>query len=208
MTTAKPCFARLCTICEPAPGLCGPPSRECPIVRGALLFFRVLSHQGKMKCLALPRHLNRTFEQSMESLLLPRCARSLMSSRLMRSSLPAELWSLPAFLKFVLLEMLLDAARTLIRASDPGSATQVLVRLKSLSSIGQIDWEALIEPLIAFDATLRRDPAGKLRKHGLREPRAISKARRLRCALFRLHRMRSCSVRARSCMRKHKSNHR
>ncbi len=72
----------------------------------------------------------------------------------------AELWSLPAFLKFILLEMLLDAARTLIRASDPASAAQVFVCLKSLSLIGQIDWEALIEPLIVFDAILRRDPAG------------------------------------------------
>jgi hypothetical protein len=72
----------------------------------------------------------------------------------------AELWSLPAFLKFTLLEMLLDISRTLIRTSDPRSAAQVLACLKSLNSIGQIDWEGLIEPLIAFDATLRRDPAG------------------------------------------------
>ena len=72
----------------------------------------------------------------------------------------AELWTLPALLKFTLLEMLLGTARTLIQASDPGSAEQVLIRLKSLNSIGQVDWESLIEPLIAFDATLRRDPAG------------------------------------------------
>jgi hypothetical protein len=72
----------------------------------------------------------------------------------------AELWSFPAFLKFILLEMLLDASRTFVRASAPRSGTQVIAYLKSLSTIGQIDWETLIEPLIAFDATLRRDPAG------------------------------------------------
>jgi len=71
----------------------------------------------------------------------------------------AELWGFPAFLKFILVEMLLETSRTLIRAADSRSATQVLVYLKSLNLLGHTDWETLIEALIAFDAILRRDPA-------------------------------------------------
>jgi hypothetical protein len=70
-----------------------------------------------------------------------------------------ELWSLPAFLKFILLESLLNDARILM--SLPGSAPgpSVAVHLKSLRTITHTNWTHLIEPLILFDATLRQDPA-------------------------------------------------
>ncbi|MGA2651786.1 MAG: glucoamylase family protein [Terracidiphilus sp.] len=70
-----------------------------------------------------------------------------------------ELWNLPSFLKFILLESLLNDARILM--SLPGSAPgpSVAVHLKSLRTITHTDWAHLIEPLILFDATLRQDPA-------------------------------------------------
>ncbi|MDE3186448.1 MAG: glycosyl transferase [Acidobacteriota bacterium] len=71
-----------------------------------------------------------------------------------------ELWNLPAFLQFVLLELLLGEAGALLYSHDPAAAVQTQVHLKSLRSIGHTDWSALIEPLIIFDETLRQDPAG------------------------------------------------
>ncbi len=70
-----------------------------------------------------------------------------------------ELWNISLFLKFVLLEALLDDARILMRSPDSASASSVSARIKSLVAVGYTDWTFLIEPLIVFDATLRQDPA-------------------------------------------------
>jgi cyclic beta-1,2-glucan synthetase len=70
-----------------------------------------------------------------------------------------ELWNIAAFLKFVLLEGLLDEARILLRSPDSVPVSPLSVRLKSLVAIGHTNWSFLIEPLIVFDATLRMDPA-------------------------------------------------
>ena len=70
-----------------------------------------------------------------------------------------ELWNLPAFLQFALLEMLLDEVRSLLHSQDTAAAALIQVQLKSLRTIGHTDWAALIEPLILFDAVLRQDPA-------------------------------------------------
>jgi hypothetical protein len=70
-----------------------------------------------------------------------------------------ELWNAPAFLKFILLESLLDDAHILLSLppSDPGLS--VSTHLKSLRAITHTDWAFLTEPLILFDAVLRQDPA-------------------------------------------------
>ena len=70
-----------------------------------------------------------------------------------------ELWNASAFLKFTLLELLLDDARLLLRTSDPAPGSLVAVHIKSLRAITHTDWAFLMEPLILFDATLRQDPA-------------------------------------------------
>jgi len=70
-----------------------------------------------------------------------------------------ELWNLSPFLKFVLLELLLDEARILLRSTDSVSTSQISEALRSLRSIGETDWSSVIEPLIVFDSTLRNDPA-------------------------------------------------
>ncbi|MGA2350459.1 MAG: glucoamylase family protein [Terracidiphilus sp.] len=70
-----------------------------------------------------------------------------------------ELWNIGSFLKFVLVELLLNDVRALLRSSGDVPVSQVSLRLKSLRSLSYTDWSSLIEPLIVFDATLRKDPA-------------------------------------------------
>jgi len=70
-----------------------------------------------------------------------------------------ELWNLPAFLGFSLLEALLDDLESMLHSANTEVAPAVLLRLKSLRSIDMADWTFLIEPLIVFDALLRQDPA-------------------------------------------------
>jgi cyclic beta-1,2-glucan synthetase len=71
-----------------------------------------------------------------------------------------ELWSIGAFLKFSLLEFLLEEARSLLRAPDSVPVPQLMVHIQGLRSITYADWVSLIEPLIPFDTFLRQDPAG------------------------------------------------
>jgi len=71
-----------------------------------------------------------------------------------------ELWNISSFLKFVLVESLVDNARALLRTQAANAVPSVSIRLKSLLAIGTTNWTFLIEPLIVFDATLRQDPAG------------------------------------------------
>ncbi len=71
----------------------------------------------------------------------------------------AELWSLSAFLEFVLLESVLDKAHTLLHYPGSDPVLPIDIRLKSLRSISNTEWQSLIEPLILFDGSLRQDPA-------------------------------------------------
>ena len=70
-----------------------------------------------------------------------------------------ELWSITSFLSFALLESLLVEARTLLGTPAGLQKPLISVRLRSLRIINRADWVSIIEPLIAFDATLRQDPA-------------------------------------------------
>jgi cyclic beta-1,2-glucan synthetase len=69
-----------------------------------------------------------------------------------------ELWNIGAILKFVLLEILLDEASSLSNGTIEAPA-RILIQINSLRRIGNTDWVPLIEPLIAFDAILQKDPA-------------------------------------------------
>ena len=71
-----------------------------------------------------------------------------------------ELWNIAAFLRFVLLEWILERTRTLLRSSGSAGAEALPVWLKSLRAITNADLVFLIEPLITFDALLKQDPAG------------------------------------------------
>jgi cyclic beta-1,2-glucan synthetase len=70
-----------------------------------------------------------------------------------------ELWNLPTFLQFVLLESLLNEAAMLLRSTQQATGSSLSAGLKSLRTISNTAWSPLLEPLILFDATLRRDPA-------------------------------------------------
>ncbi len=71
-----------------------------------------------------------------------------------------ELWDFPVFLKFALLEEIVDAAESQIRVPESLPISHFSVRFDSLRSVANADWPSLIEPLIGFDALLRQDPAG------------------------------------------------
>jgi cyclic beta-1,2-glucan synthetase len=70
-----------------------------------------------------------------------------------------ELWYVAPFLKFCLLELLLEEANVLLHSPQSVSEPKASVRLKSLRTVTNTDWVYLIEPLIVMDATLRQDPA-------------------------------------------------
>ncbi len=70
-----------------------------------------------------------------------------------------ELWYIAPFLKFVLLEMLLDEALAILNKPESVPESKIGPRLKSLRTVTNTDWVYLIEPLILLDQTLRQDPA-------------------------------------------------
>lgn len=71
-----------------------------------------------------------------------------------------ELWNIGTFLRFVLLETILDEAQSMLKSPGAISIPLLLTHIKCLRSITNADWVHLIEPLIAFDSALRQDPAG------------------------------------------------
>ncbi|HUY80249.1 MAG TPA: glucoamylase family protein [Acidobacteriaceae bacterium] len=74
-----------------------------------------------------------------------------------------ELWALPAFLKYELLQLILAQANALLHASQTTqfeAPTLLAARIQSLRDIGHVDWTLLMEPLILFDAALKQDPTG------------------------------------------------
>ena len=71
-----------------------------------------------------------------------------------------ELWSLPSFLKFALLEWLLVETRTVLDSQGAAQQSLITVFIGSLRSLTNAAWVSIIEPLIPFEATLRQDPAG------------------------------------------------
>ncbi len=72
-----------------------------------------------------------------------------------------EIWQLPIFLKFALLESILHDAPVLLDAADCEDVAQrTLHCLMSLRQVGWIDWASVLEPRILFDAVLKQDPTG------------------------------------------------
>ena len=70
-------------------------------------------------------------------------------------------------MKLVLLERIAARCRCLL--SDPAGASNGLgLCVRSLRDITQTSWKEVLEPLIFFDAILRRDPAGYMRRWTLK----------------------------------------
>jgi hypothetical protein len=73
-----------------------------------------------------------------------------------------ELWALPSFVKFALLELIHAQASAMLHDPEsPEAETETLLttRIKSLRELGYANWLSLMEPLVAFDAILQLDPA-------------------------------------------------
>jgi len=73
-----------------------------------------------------------------------------------------ELWTLSSFLKFELLESILQQALAMLRSPqspEAGPPELLSTRIRSLRNLGYADWTSLMEPLVVFDAILRQDPA-------------------------------------------------
>ncbi|GGG94870.1 glucoamylase family protein [Silvibacterium dinghuense] len=78
-----------------------------------------------------------------------------------------ELWILPTFLKFALLDSILMQADAMLHhpeMPDAGTPQLLTARIKSLRQLGHADWTSLMEPLVVFDATLLKDPSGAYAK--------------------------------------------
>ena len=73
-----------------------------------------------------------------------------------------ELWVLPTFIRFALLDLILVQADAMLhqpQMKDAGTPEQLTARIKSLRELGHADWISLMEPLVVFDAILAKDPA-------------------------------------------------
>ncbi|HTW82395.1 MAG TPA: glucoamylase family protein [Terracidiphilus sp.] len=75
-----------------------------------------------------------------------------------------ELWRFGSFLRFSLLELLLDESSALTHTACSASIQLLMAHLKSMKSVTHADWVYLIEPLITFDTLLKQDPAGVFAK--------------------------------------------
>ncbi len=71
-----------------------------------------------------------------------------------------ELWNLPGFLRFSLLEAILAEAQPALHGQDATGPSQLPALFKSLRTVANTDWAGIIEPLIVIDTTLSQDPAG------------------------------------------------
>jgi cyclic beta-1,2-glucan synthetase len=70
-----------------------------------------------------------------------------------------ELWSLPAFLRFCLLEGIIDQAQALLK--NPAADVSLVSSLMgSMRTIVNTAWPPIVEPLIVIDSALNQDPAG------------------------------------------------
>jgi cyclic beta-1,2-glucan synthetase len=78
-----------------------------------------------------------------------------------------EIWNIPAYLNFVLLENILSYADQALRAADADSDARLRILFSSLRTATNTEWSSILESLIVFDATLRQDPSGTYSKMDL-----------------------------------------
>jgi len=71
-----------------------------------------------------------------------------------------ELWTAGNFLRFLLLESMIDEARVLLRTQGAGGAALILTELKSLRTITNTEWHTQVEPLLEVNRILLKDIAG------------------------------------------------
>ncbi|KAA6464592.1 glycosyl transferase [Acidobacteria bacterium AB60] len=77
-----------------------------------------------------------------------------------------EIWNIPAYLNFVLLERILAIAKQSL-AGDAHADTTLRTLFSSLRTSTNTEWSSILESLIVFDAILRQDPTGTYPKMDL-----------------------------------------
>jgi hypothetical protein len=75
-----------------------------------------------------------------------------------------EIWNIPGYLRFCMLEAILTDAEEALRDHSDEADIRVQNLFSGFRDLGNIDWSSVLEPLIVFDATLRRDPTGAYSK--------------------------------------------
>ncbi|MFZ0663386.1 MAG: glucoamylase family protein [Acidobacteriaceae bacterium] len=73
-----------------------------------------------------------------------------------------ELGTLPSFIKFELLESILDQAHAMLHAPHSAETPEpalLTTRIRSLRDLNNANWISLMEPLVVFETILRQDPA-------------------------------------------------
>ena len=70
-----------------------------------------------------------------------------------------ELWNLPAFLRFCLLEGIIDEAHGLLKGDASADPARLASLMGSMRTVANTAWQPVIEPLIAIDSALNQDPA-------------------------------------------------
>lgn len=75
-----------------------------------------------------------------------------------------EIWNVPAYLNFVLLETVLQDAEKAIHSRDAEAAARLSVHTASMRTVTNTEWTPLLEDLIVFDGMLRQDPTGTFLK--------------------------------------------
>src|SRR5665213_637607 len=71
-----------------------------------------------------------------------------------------EIWNLPPYLRFCLLELILQEAQEVLHTEGVQSVHLLQTHFNSMRALANADWMSILEPLIAFDPLLRQDPTG------------------------------------------------
>jgi cyclic beta-1,2-glucan synthetase len=71
-----------------------------------------------------------------------------------------EIWNIPTYLNFALLERVLATAERALDSHDAAAESELLALTATMRTTVNTEWSGILESLIVFDATLRQDPSG------------------------------------------------
>ena len=71
-----------------------------------------------------------------------------------------ELWNIPGFLRFCMLEEILAQTHTALHTPELTGALQLPALMGSMRTVANTAWQSIIEPLVVIDSALNQDPAG------------------------------------------------
>jgi cyclic beta-1,2-glucan synthetase len=71
-----------------------------------------------------------------------------------------EIWNIPTYLNFALLERILATADRALKSHDADADSELHMLTAGMRTAVDTEWSDILESLIVFDATLRQDPSG------------------------------------------------